>query len=902
MPSIKKTIEENDKINIALKPLVQECFATLYRGLGKQNFLRWVDNSRFDDKLKTLIVDYMTKDEAEEHKTWAGYFTYSKNKITIRDEYDQSRGTMIHEMDHYLSGNNRLCTYLNEGVTEYIKSIIKPVEPGETEKTNHDAYIENTRTVKWMHRILGDSLIKRYFVGKDNGFDENLAELMGCSVSDVTKFYSVLDKRHDELSDTDKVNSSEFKNDTDYLLTMFKSLAIGAIKKDANNFGFYDKNGKLDRTKIINGIERLTNGFPLTKDKVFLNKFRREALETIIEESYLLMDCPKDQIAAKKLEYFRAINEDDMEVIDSASVDVPSKLFQKMTGNLNDMDLDTFVTNVLKIVENIKMTERERNALISESIIRTFGKDVDIKLIDSFIKSNMGRNQALQEIATDRDRNVIESTFIRIGDINSNTFLEKRDNKYYVVKVNDNGEFVEADPMSLNLFGSVQARNSKGRTEFVVAQRKDKAISVNKVDINLQPELKDVEIDGILVDMNGQTMTTQEFVMYQRIVPLLKEIENKKYYTRIDNGIDPFYGLKGVFFVGPGDVDTRGKEFDFDSLKQELSKIDELYADKSKVELLKQEVARNVLRRTYQMPESEPQFAAAYQIMEDVIFDRLDEEQKKSRLADAYGIMNNGIKENAEENMKYSLVSFESDAVKEEYFKRAEEEKEAARAKARLEEYVKRTRQKQEEKDKFEADKKRVSQTGYYQVIKDEEAEKGKYEDSTRGFGLSGLMLVGGKLDGPGKRKILVEKFVEDITSVTSRMTNPEEIKRFVEDCANTTIASAYQVGKSDLAGSELESQFDFMIQSLVGKTLDGVEIDEEKFEAANELLNENRMQLNTGKLIGFRTKAQENMYKSLLRLQGKLDKTTFKSVAEEVVVNFNKSQEVGEHDQTEEK
>ena len=183
----------------------------------------------------------------------------------------------------------------------------------------------------------------------------------------------------------------------------------------------------------------------------------------------------------------------------------------------------------------------------------------------------MGRNQALQEVAADRDRNVIESTFIRIGDINSNTFLEKRDNKYYVVKVNDNGEFVEADPTSVNLFGSVQARNSKGRTEFVVAQRKDKAISVNKVDINLQPELKDVEIDGILVDMNGQTMTTQEFIMYQRIVPLLKEIENKKYYTRIDNGIDPFYGLKGVFFVGPGDVDTRGKEFDFDLLKQELA-------------------------------------------------------------------------------------------------------------------------------------------------------------------------------------------------------------------------------------------------------------------------------------------------------------------------------------------
>ena len=27
-------------------------------------------------------------------------------------------------------------------------------------------------------------------MGKDDGFDKNLAELMGCSVSDVTKFYS----------------------------------------------------------------------------------------------------------------------------------------------------------------------------------------------------------------------------------------------------------------------------------------------------------------------------------------------------------------------------------------------------------------------------------------------------------------------------------------------------------------------------------------------------------------------------------------------------------------------------------------------------------------------------------------------------------------------------------------
>ena len=95
---------------------------------------------------------------------------------------------------------------------DYVYSVDHIVEPGETEKTNHDAYVENTRTVKWMHRILGDSLIKRYFVGKDNGFDQDLAELMGCSVSDVTKFYSVLDKRHDELRDTDKVNSSGMKS------------------------------------------------------------------------------------------------------------------------------------------------------------------------------------------------------------------------------------------------------------------------------------------------------------------------------------------------------------------------------------------------------------------------------------------------------------------------------------------------------------------------------------------------------------------------------------------------------------------------------------------------------------------------------------------------------------------
>ena len=90
---------------------------------------------------------------------------------------------------------------------------------------------------------LFDKLVEASLAGKGTLSKERFIKVMTNFSSDrkIAPFYSVLDKRHDELSDTDKVNSSEFKNDTDYLLTMFKSLAIGAIKKDANNFGFYDK-------------------------------------------------------------------------------------------------------------------------------------------------------------------------------------------------------------------------------------------------------------------------------------------------------------------------------------------------------------------------------------------------------------------------------------------------------------------------------------------------------------------------------------------------------------------------------------------------------------------------------------------------------------------------------------
>ena len=887
MPEFQKSIEENDKINSSLKPIVHECFETMYQTLGKYDFLRWISQRKVDEKVKTLIVDIMTEEDHKRSPNAAGIYEFSKNRIGIGKNYTRSKGVVSHELDHFLS-NSPFCTYLDEGITEYIKSLALPVREDTPISENHNTYVENVRTVKWLHKMMGDTIIKAYFVGDRSGFDKQFKELTGCSQAELIEFYSALDRRHETLhgKKEDEIKLEESKKDTKTVVDMLSKVVIGKMREHVTNYDFYDKDGKLNIDLINKTFQDIITTFPFSLTDEQLKFIRDGMLGIIADETHLLADSQGKEKEERRAEFIvtaktKSLGDNGKEVF--------SKIFQKAFEGKEGLNFTEFADIASKILEHFNISERERNALISEYAIKVLGKDIDIKFVDQYVKANVEKNKNLRKITQDRKRDTIESHFVRIGDEDSNTFIEKRDNKYYVIKVKENGEIVE---IGLPVQGREFARDEEhpGHNLLEVSSNGKDEYTVEGTRFKLGEKLEDIEIitqKRKKADLG--VMSLEEFIHYQRTLPLLKEIMNDKYYDILEDGQDPTYGVKGIVFAGPGEVDPRSRALQVDRIKEQLAKVDIICPDKKRAMALKRDIINSIIGRTYGIAPTDEKTKAAYDMISEVILEDLPEDERKSKLSNGMGILNAQRREKVEENLKRTGIQFKSEEVRKTYSDRVHKAEEAQEKEKRYQEIVERNRKKEAERRKFEADKKRVRHSAYYRIIEDEEyAREGIYADSTRGFGLSGTGIIGGSLDAPGKREILVEDFTRDVLSVTSRMTDPEEAQKFVIDCARTTITAAYQRKRDEITDPRLQEQFDFMIQSLVDRVLSGKEIDEERFEQANTELNEERQKGSKKGAIFFRDSKAEKTYSDLLELQETLPESTFKKVAKAVVEAYN--------------
>ena len=894
MAVYQKEIEENDKIDSRLKTIVHECFDTLYATLSRNDFLRWVNHSKIDKKIKELVINVMSEDEMKRHNNWAGFYSLKDNRIAVGKKFTRSKGTITHEIDHFLSGDSRFCTYINEGLTEYIKSLAQPVTSETKVYENHDTYIENVRTVKWLHKILGDSFIKYYFVGKDANFDQKFSELAGCDVTEVRNFYDALDRRHEALyEDTDKKSDSEKnKKDEKLIVNMLANIALGRIRQLAKNYSFY-QDGKISSELINNALNSIFEGFPFVIDDELLERIRREFLGIIADESHFLVDYQGKEREAKRNEFIETRK---LSVFEKDNSDIVSKLLQKDLEGKKGIDFNQFIDIILNILEKFDISERERNSLISESVIRVFGGNIDIRLIDEFIKSNMDRIRNLNKISESRTRNVIESSFRKIGDDKTDTFIEKRDNKFYLVRMQNDGQMLEIGlPLSMR---EKTVRDSNGWN--ILGVSKIGSVQSKEVycirDLNIKFTLGD-KLENITIVEGGDNsenlgiMSLQEFIQYERVNPFFERIRSHRYFDIQNDAQDPTYGVKGIAFVGPGEVDSRSRILQIDSLREDLSILDDLYPDVKRRTDIKKNIIKSVIRRTYGVDERDSDSTEfAFDAINKVILDNdLPEASRRSLFADAMGVLNHLLKERVEENLKYTAIQFKNDEAKKEYFKVKEDiEKEKIR-----QANIKARQTKRDERRKFEDAKRKVRHTAYYEIIEDQAyEEEGKYTDRMTAFGISGTYFIGTKLGLPGKRKILVDRFIEDVKLITSKMNDESEIKEFIEDCARGTIVAAYQTTRDEIEEPELQEQFDFMVQSLIDKTVEDKEIDEEKFEQANTVLNNHRMaktrKTRTG-AIGFKTKTSERLYSQLCELQEKLSESDFVLVSKTLVNDYNR-------------
>ena len=65
---------------------------------GEKNFLRWINESRIDDRIKTLIVEYL---DEKEYPNFAGLYNWNTNTLSVQESYDDKSKykVIIHEFN-----------------------------------------------------------------------------------------------------------------------------------------------------------------------------------------------------------------------------------------------------------------------------------------------------------------------------------------------------------------------------------------------------------------------------------------------------------------------------------------------------------------------------------------------------------------------------------------------------------------------------------------------------------------------------------------------------------------------------------------------------------------------------------------------------------------------------------
>lgn len=802
-----RIIDKNQNINEDFKDIVKECFSEIYEFLGKKDFERWIHTRELSEDVEKLVVDYMSKEYKNENPNVLGYAKVDKSEIRL---LNQDKGTATHEIYHLITRHSgRLGTYINEGITEYLKSM--------TSENKADSYLENVSVAKFLHNILGDSLIKAYLLGKDDEFDNKFARLISKNPNDLLKskkeieeFYSNLEERHSKLHSTDGKREKITQEDNKKIESMIQKIIVGKIRKMSEDLEFY-QDGKLDLKLAMKSITDILSMNSFNKNSDFNYNTMKLSLEEVLENSHVLIDYSGEDKENKKNEFLDALikpiqsKEGDIigytasetgakELLEKENAQILYKIFEKKFEYAENISLPIFVDKILNITNHFNVSDRELNSLISEYTIKTFGDKNNVSLMNSLVKSNKERYAELSLLAEQKERNVISSTYRKITD---NSYIERRDNKYYYIQIDDNGKIKEGE---LSYYGNIITDSN----QMTKIERLDSHYSiVNKITENEEDKNRRVyrisneNQNSIIISLDKDLaslkiheqkdkykdlgiLSFEEFRNLEMANPLIKEFRENAFngkYTQIMNDAKNPYEIKGVLYTQ--DIDERSRMLNMDDMTNDLRTIQKLFPQNGKGDKIVTALIEELLDKTYCISQEK---------QKDGCYFRKEEHQKEIDIVKKYIIQNKGTKEEIEnslnnlnnnrkniikENSKHALVHFANEDAQKKY-----------NEKQRIEKIV--NHQKQEFKAKEILGKMGIS--SYYE-------SEGELSKDKFAFGLKGIYYAGPEFDDR-KRILLIDKFVEDFSGKTSEITDKTILEDLSKKSIQKILNGAYGISK----------------------------------------------------------------------------------------------------------
>ncbi len=752
MAKFKKIVDENENIRDDLKDIIADCYASIYDYLGKENFERWIDEEQIEDDAKKLIVDYMTENEKEENANAAG-FAQGSDAIKFRDSDvsdGRKRSIGIHEVYHIITAHSdRFNRFINEGLTEYMNYLTnnKPFAIG---------YYENVHTVEFMHKMLGDSFIKAYFLGRDKKFDDKFIQFMAKGKDDyknvkddIDSFYTSGERYHDAEHTIEFHSPEAAEKRLEEIKVFLKKMCNAKARQMTENMELY-KDGKFDIDNIGEKLEEIVISYPFRNSMEERLEIQKEILGEIIESSYLLNDVKEEEKEARKDEIINKVIEPEMDKNGSLSKytfhynilnqtidekDTTPSIFQSAFKDAKNMDLVEFVEKVQQIIPKVNASQGEISALASQYAIQAFGNKTDIVLIDQVIKQNL--NNKLFEKEREKEKDTIESTYRQID---KNTFVEKRDNRFYIVKINENGEIDEAPfDKSITILKNGKIMRFEGTKSKKLGVYDTDHSSKKIFRVSEEKNEKIIELDNDLnnVKVYGKqdkyatlgALTSKDFLKLRMAQPEIYRIKDSFHEYRImEDDADNPYEVEGVAYSY--DIDKRTRNIDFKKFKSDLDTISKIYIDDEKGKAVKELLIENYLDSTYKTKRKEnnedftrpENIQQAYDNIKECIING-DFENKE--LSKSVELLNSERLKQIEENRKYAVVFFSTPEA-EKKFRKAES----------FREYLKQSQL--QFKLSRGIDKQILPYHQYYESVgKIKEENKKGFEEST--FGLEGM-------------------------------------------------------------------------------------------------------------------------------------------------------------------
>ncbi len=899
-PGFNRVFESNEKISEEFKDLARACFGRIFYMLGEKNFKRWINMKQMRRQIKDLVIEAMDRSEIEESPNTGGYYTYGTTRIRINNlAKGDLRGINIHETFHLITDEKSdFCTFLDEGLTEYMKTLAW----GET-----TSYIPNVNTVKFLHEVFGDYLIKSYLMGKD-GFDDRLLNLVNFGGNtdklDIKRFYNNLDILHEynwektenaifqqsgatpeiiERSDKRLENlKQKYERIQPEIVSMYQKIVVGRITEMSKNLEFY-KNGTLDLKLASKKIQDLINLCNITDfippgNFIEITEWKKQtmhlAAEQVLDNSHILMSGTQEEreerkniLIAKMLPQITAterqissvpatIKNDDPLVV-SENENIHSKLLEKFLTE--DMNITQYIETVARVSYATGVTGRKLEDALNRYNIQYFGNLNNFKDINEVIISSIPKIHKLNELQEERERNTISSEYKSIGE---GRFIEKRDNDIFYVELDEEGNLKEQKVEHLR------------KTIYLENGR--------RLDIDCSRGLENLEvkINNHVINL-GDTISLQDIKDMELADSFSKgvreSIKNNDYSTILNDADNPFK-IAGVSYSA--DIDKRTRKINFDKYISDLKNIMPLIPESKREQLIKG-LTEELLDRTYGIktrtqdgkmirePGSQEAYDAIIDTISEVTLGTATQESKyvDSTLLNSSNVLNSIRRNRAEKNMTTAAVFFESKKAQIAY--NAEQKRRTAQENSKL----------------MEESVRNFKYNDFYK-------QEGEIPLEDLPLHLSGVSVT----QAVDVRNVVFSynEFADALKSLASN--SPLGIREdLVDKIIQMEIRKAYLIGKKDLDDQSLSEALENVHSMIKDNVLSDTPIESETMEDSLGILNDFKVQKakENHKIAGvqFKDKHSKDMYDTFSEIISVLKKSGVRdSMIEEEVKSIMSS------------